>query len=468
MGKIRKVSPTINLHDRIKAIRLEIGSLSVMEKQQLHRGFGLWASLSLVIGTIIGSGIFFKQGSVLQVAGNTTTAMWAWFAGGILTLASGMSVAEVGSQMAKTGGIYHYIEQLYGRTLGYLAGWMQVVFYGPAMMGAISAYFGVLFVAMFGLPGHYSIWIGMAALACVGLINSIPNRFSAGFQMVTTAIKLMPIMALIVFGLFFGHHDALGQTVTTIGHTSGGGFGVAVLATLFAYDGWVTLANISGEIKNPQKTLPRAIVFGILLVIVAYVGVSFGVYRSLTANQIASLGENTTLAMATNAFGYWGGRLLSVAILISLLGTLNGKVVSFPRVLYAMADNGDFLFANIFRSLHHRSKTPNAAIWLMIGIAFLMIFFTNPDQLSNYAVFVTFLFYILVLAGTFILRKRDPQGLNRSFSMPLYPLVPIVAIVGSLYIEVSEIMHDFQGVLISVLIVLLGYPVLLYLRNKQK
>ncbi|MDF7627388.1 APC family permease [Lactobacillaceae bacterium L1_55_11] len=439
-------------------------------KENLNRGFGFWASLALVAGTIIGSGIFFKQGSVLQAAGNTTAGMLAWLAGGVLTLTSGISVAEVGSQMPRTGGIYYYIEKLYGKTLGYLAGWMQVVFYGPAMMGAIAAYFGVLFVALFGLPKSASLAVAVVTLVFIGLVNSVPNRVSAGFQIVTTVIKLIPIIALTIFGLFFGHHDALGQVVTEVGNNTAvaGGFGVAILATLFAYDGWVTLASISGEIKNPQKTLPKAIVVGILLVMVAYAGVSFGAYRSLSANQIASLGENTTLAMATNAFGYWGGRILSVAILISLLGTLNGKVVSFPRVLYAMAGNGDFPFAKIFSKVNPKTKTPNAAIWLMLAIGTLMMLFTNPDKLTDYAIFITFLFYILVLIGVFILRRRDPSGQSRVFSMPLFPWVPIIAIAGSLYVEISELLHDFEGVLISVIIVALGYPVLRWLHRNKK
>ncbi|WP_260167497.1 APC family permease [Leuconostoc mesenteroides] len=271
-------------------------------EQKLNRGFGLTASLALVVGTIIGSGIFFKQGSVLESAGSTNAAMLAWIAGGLLTLASGISVAEIGSQMDKTGGIYIYIEKIYGKVWGFLAGWMQVVFYGPAMMGSIAAYFGILFVDLFGLSKSLAIPSAIIALSFVGLINSIPNRFSAGFQIITTTVKMLPIIALIIFGLFFGQHDAIGQTVAQVSQSDQGGFGVAVLATLFAYDGWVTLANISGEIKNPQKVLPKAIIFGILIVLVAYVGVSFGVYQSLPANTIVKLGQNTTLYMATNAF----------------------------------------------------------------------------------------------------------------------------------------------------------------------
>ncbi|MFT9031501.1 MAG: amino acid permease [Leuconostoc pseudomesenteroides] len=436
-------------------------------KAQLNRGFGLTASLALVVGTIIGSGIFFKQGSVLASAGSTTSALIAWAAGGILTLASGMSVAEIGSQMAKTGGLYIYIEKIYGKVWGYLAGWMQVIFYGPAMMGSISAYFGILFVDLFQLPKMWAIPSAIIALAFVGIINSIPNRFSAGFQILTTTLKMLPIVALIIFGMFFGQHEALGQTVTAVAHTNSEGFGVAILATLFAYDGWVTLANISGEIKNPQKVLPKAIVFGLIIVIISYVGVSYGTYRSLDAAKIVALGQNTTIHMATSAFGVVGGRLMSVAVLISLLGTLNGKIVSFPRVLFAMARDGLFPFAKTFSKINMRTKTPNAAIWFMIVLGDLMLLLTNPDRLTDIAMFTTFLFYILAFVGVFILRRKDPAGVNRAFSTPLYPFIPILAIAGSLYVEISEILHDFSGVVISIAVVAIGLPVYLVLSKRQ-
>lgn len=170
--------------------------------------------------------------------------------------------------------------------------------------------------------------------------------------------------------------------------------------------------------------------------------------------------------MATNAFGVIGGRLLSVAVLISLLGTLNGKIVSFPRVLFAMANDGLFPFAKQFSKINMRSRTPNKSIWFMILLGILMIVFTNPDRLSDIAIFTTFLFYILVFVGVFKLRRRDPLGEQRNFSMPLYPWLPILAILGSVYVEISEIMHDLSGVLISIAIVALGYPVYLVLSRR--
>ena len=433
-------------------------------EKKLHRGFGLWASLALVIGTVIGSGIFFKQGSVLSSAGGTTAGLLAWLVGGILTLASGLSIAELGSQMTKTGGIFQYIGHIYGKTWGFLTGWMQVIFYGPAMMGAIATYFSYLCLGLFGLPQKYSLILSAVTLMFIGLLNSIPNRFSAGFQIVTTIIKLLPVLALVIFGFFFGQNDAFGQVVHQVSN-SGGGFGVAILATLFAYDGWVTLANISGEIKNPRQTLPKAIVLGIVLVIFAYVGVTYGVYQSLPANQIISFGENATLRVAQEAFGEFGGRLLSITILVSLLGTLNGKVVSFPRVLFAMANEGIFPFAKTFAKINMRSRTPNAAIWLMIMIAIVMMAVADPNRLSDIAIFTTFLFYIMAFVGVIKLRRHNTMGVKPGFSTPFFPMIPLVAIAGSLYVEISEIYYDFYGVVISLLIVAVGYPIYLYLKR---
>ncbi|MGO1337615.1 MAG: APC family permease, partial [Leuconostoc fallax] len=227
----------------------------------------------------------------------------------------------------------------------------------------------------------------------------------------------------------------------------------------------VTLANISGEIKNPRQTLPKAIVLGIVLVIFAYVGVTYGVYQSLPANQIISFGENATLRVAQEAFGEFGGRLLSITILVSLLGTLNGKVVSFPRVLFAMANEGIFPFAKTFAKINMRSRTPNAAIWLMIMIAIVMMAVADPNRLSDIAIFTTFLFYIMAFVGVIKLRRHNTMGVKPGFSTPFFPMIPLVAIAGSLYVEISEIYYDFYGVVISLLIVAVGYPIYLYLKR---
>lgn len=189
-------------------------------------------------------GNFFKQGQVLETAGSTTLGLLAWVAGGVITLAAGLTISEIGAHIPQTGGIYIYMDKLYGKFWGFLTGWTQVVVYAPAIVASIAAYFAYLFSNFFGLPDSAVIWVGLGTLVLITLMNSLDNRIASMFQVATTSIKLIPIAVLMVFGLFFGKADALGQTVTQLSSTATGNFGMAVLATLFAYDGWATLTNL--------------------------------------------------------------------------------------------------------------------------------------------------------------------------------------------------------------------------------
>lgn len=317
------------------------------QKEQLHRSLGFWQALSIVIGTIIGSGIFFRQASVLESTRNSTLAIAAWVFGGVITLAAGLTIAEIGAQMPFTGGLYVYIEKLYGRVLGFLAGWMQVTVYGPSIIAAVAGFTGILIANFFGLGSEWRVPMALIAVLFVAIINFFDNTIGAAFSVITTIGKMIPIAAIIIFGLFWGNNDALGQTITDV-HNASGGFGVAVLATLFAYDGWVLIANLGGEMKNPQKILPKAIIFGITAVLIVYTLITVGILRFIPANTIQRLGENATAYLATKAFGAIGGKLLTLGIIISMLGTLNGKVISFPRIVYAMAERNDLPFSSLF------------------------------------------------------------------------------------------------------------------------
>jgi APA family basic amino acid/polyamine antiporter len=440
-------------------------------KVELKRSLGIWSGLSLVIGTVIGSGIFFKQAGVLQQAGDSTMGLLAWIAGGVITMAAGLTIAEVGARMPKTGGLYSYIETLYGPAAGFLTGWMQVVVYAPAVIASIAGYAAFLTANFLGLPESAATWISVGFVVFIAGINLLENRVSAGFQVLTTSIKLIPITVLIVYGVFFGKVDALGQTVTQVASTTGGGFGMAILATLFAYDGWILLSNIAGELKNPRRDLPRSIVFGLLLVLVAYVGVTFGVYRALPAEKIVELQNNATFEVAKAAFGDFGGRALSLGIIISMLGTLNGKMLSFPRMAYAMADDG--LFPKYLSKLTRKTQEPtNAILTVTIMTLALAIFYTSGvDRLSDIAIFTIWIFYTAAFFGVFILRRQSKKtGEVESetlFKTPLYPITPIVAIVGALFVLGSTVMNDFTGVVISLVLVLVGLPVF-WFYNKHR
>lgn len=426
------------------------------ENNELRRSLGFGSAISIVIGTIIGSGIFFKQASILDSAGSSTMAIAAWVFGGVITLTAGLTIAEIGAQMPYTGGLYVYVENLYGRICGFLAGWMQVIVYGPAIIASVAGFMSIMITNLFGIDAKWRIPVALITIIAIGLMNFLENNVAAAFSVITTIGKMIPIAAIIIFGLFWGHQDALGQTVSEV-NRSASGFGVAVLATLFGYDGWILIANLGGEMKNPQKLLPKAIILGISSVLVIYTLITIGIFRFIPANMIHSLGENTTSYLATKAFGDIGGKLLSIGIIISMMGTLNGKIITFPRIVYAMARRGDLPFSRLLSYVTPKGKAPIIATVFIIILATIMMLFFDPDHLSNLCVFTIYCFYLMTFFGIFILRKKNKK---RPFSAPLYPLVPIIAIGGGGFVLISELFNDPAGVLLFVGIVVIGLPVL--------
>lgn len=428
------------------------------EQISLNRSLGLISSLSLVIGTVIGSGIFFKQAAVLDYAHSTNLALIAWLVGGLITMASGLTIAEIGSQMPHTGGLYVYLEKIYGKFWGFLAGWMQIIVYGPTLIAALGSYLATLLVAFFGLPKTSTPLLAVIVIALIAAFNLLSNRYGAAFQVITTVGKLLPIAAIIIFGLLFGKANAFNQVATTSGSVTLNGFGMAILATLFAYDGWVLIANMGGEIKNPQKLLPKAIVLGIGLVLIIYMLVTAGIFRVVPASLIHRLGDQAAAHFATIAFGQVGGKLLNIGIIISIAGCINGKVMTFPRIMYAMAKNDELPFSKQLAYLNKRMRTPMVATLTVCSIAALMAVTVDADRLSELCIFTIYLFYVLAFFGLFKLRRLKTAS---PFRVPLYPFTPIVAILGGGFVLVSELNSDLTGVLASIFFVALGIPVYL-------
>lgn len=428
------------------------------EQIGLNRSLGLISSLSLVIGTVIGSGIFFKQAAVLDYAHSSNLALVAWLVGGLITMASGLTIAEIGSQMPHTGGLYVYLENIYGKFWGFLAGWMQIIVYGPTLIAALGSYLATLLVAFFDLPKTSTPLLAVIVIALIAAFNLLSNRYGAAFQVITTIGKLLPIAAIIIFGLLFGKANAFNQVATTSGSVSFNGFGMAILATLFAYDGWVLIANMGGEIKNPQKLLPKAIVFGIGLVLIIYMLVTAGIFRVVPASLIHRLGDQAAAHFATIAFGQVGGKLLNIGIIISIAGCINGKVMTFPRIMYAMAKNDELPFSKQLAYLNKRMRTPMVATLTVCSIAALMAVTVDADRLSELCIFTIYLFYVLAFFGLFKLRRLKTAS---PFRVPLYPFTPIVAILGGVFVLVSELNSDLTGVLASIFFVALGIPVYL-------
>ena len=218
--------------------------------------------------------------------------------------------------------------------------------------------------------------------------------------------------------------------------------------------------------KNPQKLLPRAIILGITAVLIIYTLITIGILKFLPVNTIHRLGENATAYLAVKAFGAIGGKLLSAGIIISMMGTLNGKMITFPRIVYAMARRRDLPFSRYLSYITPKGKSPVVATMFIIVLATIMMCFFDPDHLSDLCVFTVYCFYLLAFFGIFILRRKNKGP--RPFSTPLYPLVPIIAIAGGIFVLVSEVMNDPAGVILFIGIVIVGLPILYIVKRMDQ
>ncbi|MDJ1089597.1 APC family permease [Macrococcoides caseolyticum] len=443
-------------------------------EQALEKTIGFWTAITVVIGTIIGSGVFVKPSVVLNHAGTSDLAIWAWVVGGILTLAAGLTIAEVGAQIPKTGGLYAYIRDIYGPFWGFLTGWMQTVIYGPAIIASLSLFFGILVTNFFGIDPGLGIWIGIAAFTFLVILNILGTNAGGAMQTFTTICKLIPVFAIIVFGLLWGKEGVFGHNVTSLIENKGEiNFGRAVLATLFAYDGWILLTNLTGEMKNAKRNLPLAMLVGLSVVTFAYVLINIAVFKVIPAETLVGLGNTSSAEAAKILFGDLGSKFVNIGVIISIFGCLNGKIMTFPRIPFAMADDNLLPFAKFISYVSPKFKTPIGAMITMYVVSMILLLLTivipeivNADYLSEICIFVIYIFYIASFIGLFILRKQT-KGQKRDYSVPLYPIVPIVAMGGGLFIIISTLMSDFFGSMLGVLFVVIGIPFYFMLCKKH-
>ncbi len=438
------------------------------QEQKLKRDLGFWPAISLVVGVVIGSGVFVKPGTVLDyVGGQASLALLAWLLTGLLTLAAGLTIAELCARIPKTGGLYIYLEEVYGKFSGFISGWVQSVIYQPALIGAMGLYFGILVASYFKLGESWHLWIGAVTVLFLAVVNSLGVKYGGMIQVVTTAAKLVPIILIAVFGLLYGSGNVFSAS------SAGGskeGLGAAMLAAMFAYDGWIAAASAAGEMRKPAKILPKAISIGLLVIIISYLAVNMALIHVMPASQIQALGENAAGTAAGILFGEAGHQIISIGIIISIFGGLNGKILSYPRISFAMANDRLLPGAGFLSRVHKKFGTPTWAIAFQIMLAILFMVVGNPDRLSEIAIFAIFIFYIQAFVGVFLLRKRKPEWVKEkeNYRVPLYPVTPILAIIGSLFVVFSMLTHDLEGAIITIIITLAGLPVYWWMNRKKE
>ena len=427
----------------------------------LVRRLGLWSSIGLVIGITIGGGIFRTPAGIATRVPDPVWMMGVWVLGGLIVLCGALAFAELSASMPETGGMYVYLREGWGRPFGFLYGWAQLVLIRAAALGGISSVFGEYFLRVIGIdPATHPAWadyLAAGAIIFAGLTNIVGVQLGALFAGISTIAKFGALTLLVLASFAMG--SSVGGSFENFASTgtpiNAGLFGLSLISVMWAYDGFADLTFASGEVKDPQRNLPRAIIVGTLLIIVIYLTANAAY---LYINPIGIMATSRLISADTMGalFGQIGVSFVSVIVMISTFGSLMGSMLASPRIFFAMADD-KLLFEPIAR-VHPKWKTPYVAIALACVLGVAMVMTQTFEQLTDTFVLAMWPFYALSVAAIYTLRKSQPN-LNRPYKVIGYPVVPAVFIAAAIYLVVNALVTDPKWTSITFGVVLLGVPV---------
>jgi len=438
-----------------------------MENKQLQKSLGIAAALSTVVGMVIGGGVFFKPQAVYTLTGGAPgLGILAWIIAGIMTITAGLTAAEVSAAIPKTGGMMVYIEEIYGKKLGFLTGWMQTVLFFPATAAAIAVMFGQQ-AALLLNNSSLVMPMTIGVILLIGILNTFGSKTSGTIQTVSTVCKLIPLVLIIVFGFIKGSGDnPVMSPLVAEGISPMGIIGQLLVAILFAYDGWINVGAIAGEMKNPGKDLPKAIIGGLSIVMAINVVINLAYLWVLPASELAQYASPASI-VAEKIFGPVGGKLINVGILVSVFGCLNGYLLTGPRIPYTLANQK--LLPATFGKLNKNGVPANATLFMVV----LSVIYALSGQfnlLSDLSMFAIWAFYTLTFIGVIKLRKTQPD-LKRPYKVPFYPVIPIISICSGLFVVIDQLfLAGMKSSMISlggVIVTLIGLPVYAVMTKKN-
>ncbi len=434
----------------------------------LEKNLGFFSALTLVVGLVIGSGVFFKPHAIYTITGGAPgIGLLIWLLGGILSILGALTTAEVSAAIPKTGGMVEWVRAGFGDTMAFLVGWCQTIVFFPATIAALAVIFAQTAIIMLGWGSETAMPLAVVTIIFLAVMNSISVKLGNGVQVVAGVVKLIPLAIIIVVGLV--HGPSVGNGIANLHPFTSPGTSMTsvlaggILATLFAYQGWIDGGSIAGEMKNPGKDLPRALIGGLLVIILVYLAINVAYLFVLPADVLMK-SDAPAAAVANALFGKLGGTFITVGILISVFGCCGANLFSASRQPYALAQTNALPFSNIFGSTT-KNGTPAASTMLVTVISCLFALSGQFDFLTNIAVTTIWIFYIMTFATVIILRKKDPS-LVRPYKVPFYPIIPILAMAGGLFVVLNQMITNPGQAFIGIGVTLLGLPVFLYRKNK--
>ena len=440
-----------------------------MTADRLPRSLGLLSAIGLVIGITIGSGIFRTPAGIAERVPDPMWMLGVWVIGGVLALCGALALAELAAALPSTGGLYVYLREGWGRMPAFLFGWAQLVLVRASATGGIASVFGAYALRSLGYdPAEHpttSNLIAAGAIVFAMTMNILGVRLGAAIVGLSTIAKYGALAVLVALSFAIGGAHGASSTNFTMaaGTVEAGLFGLALISVLWAYDGFADLSYAAGEVKDPQKNLPRALIIGTSAIVAIYLAANLAY---LYVQPVGAMAKSPLVAADTlqTLMGQAGVGLISIVVMISTFGSVNGSMLVNPRIFFAMAD--DRLFFKSVAKVHPKYQTPYVAITLNAALGVFFVLTRTFEQLADTFVLTMWPFYALSVAAIYRLRVTRPD-LNRPYKAFGYPVVPAVFILGAIYLVGNALINEPLWTAVTFGIVLLGVPVFLLMFRRQ-
>ena len=427
------------------------------EQSNLKRVLSLTDATMINVGGILGSGIFMVPATVALYTLSSSLFFLVWIIGGIVSLFGALSVAELGSAMPKAGGQYVFLNKAYGPLWGFLYGWTAVAVINTASIAAVAMAFSEYLGFFFILNSFEVKGIAIISILILTIINIIDVKSGARFQNLFTYTKISAISIVILLGLLLdgGSSNNFFPLLTDRSFSSlVGPLGLAMVAVLWTFDGWIFVTYVAGEVKDPGKNIPLSIILCMVIVLSIYLTLNYVLVYTLGFDKM--IGSELVMSDAASIFlGNKGAAIITVIILISLIGANNGFILTSARINYAMAKDG--LFFKQAATIHNKFKSPANALLMQCAWSSILTLTGTFNQLITYIIFASWIFYAMSAGAVIILRKKLPD-LNRPYLTPLYPWIPIIFILFAVFLTINTILEAPRDAAIGSVLILAGLP----------
>ncbi len=436
---------------------------------ELRRVLGLFSIIGIVVGAMIGSGIFINPANIAKTVGTAKLMLAVWIVGGILSFFGALAIAELAAIYSQAGGIYIYLREAYGPVLAFLFGWTLFLVVEAGTVATLVVGFSTKYLPYFvDISALQAKVVAVSLIAILAAVNVLGVRKGAFLMNFLTSIKFIGLIGVCAVVFIF----AKGSTANFLSSESAapvtggvlGSFGIALVSALWAYKGWETSTYCAGEIKDPQKKLPLGLFIGSLSVIFLYILANLAYLYVFPASRMAGSSRIAADVMQT-AVGPVGASAVAIIILLSMTGTANGHLLTAPRVFYAMAKDG--LFFKSIAKVHPKYRTPYVSIIVLATWAAVLSLSGTFEQLYSYVIFGFWIFMGLTVAGVIVLRRKRPD-LPRPYKTWGYPVTPILFILSSVFLTVNSLLRAFWNSFIGLALIALGIPVYLVWSRRRK